>query len=386
MNRFIKSLLLVVFLFCGTYSYSQDKSSTVEFILNTDRFIQNDKYESFINDFVPYVQSNSEQIENILIVGSASPEGSLKNNIRLAKSRANRIYTYIQDYIPRNKFLIVNDYDLYLEKTGLDETDYNKLRASYIEVHLKKIIIPQIQTDTIYVEKRDTLYKETEIINNYYYNTEKVIDGIHVKPVFAVYNSLTSDLLLRPNIGAEVYFKKMSFFVEGSFSKWDLFGKTYNIDVWYSGFRKYFNYDYDKWFIEAFADVAYFDTNLFWKNGKVGIIYGGGLGVGYVFNLCPHWKIYPVIRFGLFERIYYSDYYYSGQGSINISFGNYSNGILDNTSSGQNGSTNTNVIEADKQISKEFINNSNKAFYIGPTYVGIVLKRDFCIKTKNKKK
>lgn len=86
----------------------------------------------------------------------------------------------------------------------------------------------------------------------------------------------------------------------------------------------------------------------------------------------------------MFERIYYADYYYTENGNINISFGNYSNGNIKNTVEGEQQNKQT-VITTSKTITKEFFENSNKAYYIGPTYVGIVLKRDFCIiNNKNK--
>lgn len=57
---------------------------------------------------------------------------------------------------------------------------------------------------------------------------------------------------------------------------------------------------------------------------------------------------------------------------------------MNNTVEGKQQNKQT-IITTSKTITKEFFENSNKAYYIGPTYVGIVLKRDFCIiKNKNK--
>ncbi len=386
MKRLIKIVIISIGLFCGVITMRAQEvntiSSTVEFVVSTDTFVENSNFKNFVDNIVPFINSNSDEIEKILLVGSASPEGSVNLNIYLANKRADKIYSYIRDYVPKNKIIINNDYSLFLEKTGLNEDDYHKLRATYIEIHMKSKQQCEVQRDTIYI--RDTVKQ----INNYYYNTESNVNGVHGKPVISVYNDLLSDMMFRLNIGTEIYFHKMSFFVEGSFSNWDLVGKTYNIDIWHTGFRKYFNDNYDGVYIETYMNGGYFDTDLFNDIGKIGVLYGGGIGIGYVFNLCPHWKIAPIVRIGLFEKIYYADYYYTESGNINVSFGNYNNGKLDNSENINQGVSGDKVVTVNKTITKEFFENSNKAYYMGPTYVGIYLKRDFCIynKPKNIKK
>lgn len=382
------ALILVLFLCTLFGGYAQDrdtvdvcKHSTVEFVINTDTFIHNDNYDNFIFTTVPFIINNSHNIENILLIGSASPEGHADHNIKLANRRADKIYSYISDYIPRDKVIINNDYDLFLSKTGLDERDYRKLRATYIEIHYKHIITTRV--DTLRLTTRDTVRFET--VNNYYIEN-KTVESIHNKPVFAVYNDLLGNLLFRVNIGVETYLKTWSIFTEGSFSDWSLVGRTYNIDIWHAGVRKYFNEDYNKLFIEGYGHAGYFDTDLFGEIGKIGVLYGGGLGIGYVFDLCPHWKLIPMVRVGLFEKVYYADYYYTESGNINVSFGNYSNGKVDNTEGNNEGGSSDKVVVMSKTITKEFFENSNKVSYIGPTYVGIVLKRDFCKSNKKDKK
>ena len=382
------ALILTIFL-CTLFSgYAQDrdtmdvcKHSTVEFVINTDEFIHNDNYNKFIFETVPFIINNSKDIENILLIGSASPEGHIERNIDLANHRADKIYSYISNYVSRDKVIINNDYGLFLSKTGLDESDYKKLRATYIEIQYRKVITST--TDTLRITKRDTVRFET--VNNYYIEN-KTVESIHNKPIFAVYNDLLGDLLFRVNIGTELYFKQYSFFIEGSFSDWSLIGKTYNIDIWHIGIRDYFNDDYNKLFVELYGHTGYFDTDLFGDIGKIGVLYGGGLGIGYVFDLCPHWKLIPMFRLGLFEKVYYADYYYTESGNINVSFGNYSNGKVDNTENTNTGSNGEKAITVNKTITKEFFENSNKVSYIGPTYVGIILKRDFCRNKKDKRK
>ena len=368
-------------MFVGTINgYSQDKdvvTATVEFVVNTNNFIKNRDYERFINELVPYVKDNARNIESVTLIGSASPEGNSQHNIYLANIRSEKIYSYIKEYVPKSKIVVNNDYDLFLNKTGVDESDYNGLRATYIELHFNKPVREkETVIDTVYIEKRDTIYKET--INNYYYTQ---IEHKYCKPVLSVYNDLFGDLLFRANIGAEVYFHQMSFFVEGSFSNWKLVGKTYNIDIWHIGLRKYFNNEYDKLFIEVNANAGYFDTDLF-NPGKVGVLYGGGIGCGYVFNLGKHWKISPILRIGLYEKIYYVDYK-TVEGNMNVSFGSYINGKTDDTGNTlPDGNVQNEVVS--KAITSEFFNKSNKAYYIGPTYIGVFLKRDFCLNKKKK--
>ena len=390
--KILKNIICIVFIIlsCVISSYAQDNysytlSNTIEFVINTDNIIQNSNYNYYINEIIPTIEKNKDNIENILLIGSASPEGNYYANIKLANKRADKIYSYISNLIPRNKIIVNNNYSLFLSKTGYDESDWQKLRATYIEIHIKENedkVKEVFQKDTIYI--RDTLIRE--VVNNYYYyESEKIFTDFHTNPVFSVYNDLTSDLLLRANIGAEFYFSKMSFFIEGSFSKWPILGKEYNIDLWHTGFRKYFNDDYNRFFAEVYLNAGYFDTEILGDIGKIGIFFGGGIGVGWVFELCNHWKIYPIIRFGICERVYYADYYYTEQGNINITFGNYSNGQLNNIPGNQEGNNENNiVITTSKTITKEFIQNSNKMYYFGPTYFGIVLKKDFCINKKRK--
>jgi len=365
--------MFVLFVLTSNVCYSQSIQSRIEFEVNTDIIIENQNYQNFINDVIPFIKDNSNKIENILLIGSASPEGNKQNNINLSNKRVNKIADFISYYIPNQKIYKSNDYIYFLSKIGLDESDYTKLRATYIEINLKEET--QNKVDTIYIERRDTIRE----VNNFYY-TEKVNSFQHSKPKLSIYNDIVSDLLFRVNIGSEIYFNKWAFFIEGSFSNWNLFGKTYNIDIWHTGFRRYFNDNYDKLFVEAYGNVGYFDTDLLSNTGKIGIFYGSGLGVGYVFDLCSHWKIYPIVRFGLYERIYYSDYRYINQGNINVSFNNYDNGKVNNT---QNFEDKQSIIVIDKVITKEFFENSYRASYLGPTYIGIVIRKDFCF-NKNK--
>ena len=395
MGAFRKILcILCIISACVYSSYAQVSnlytiSTTIEFTINTDNIIQNTNYHNYVNKIVPIIEENKDNIDYILLIGSASPEGNYNANIKLANKRADKIYSYISNIVASSKIIKNNNYDLFLMKTGLDESDYTKLRATYIEIHFIKEaenINSPTKTDTVYIEKKDTVHIEkkdtvhyTTIENNYYVYQHKEENE---KPIIGIYNDIPSDLLLRLNIGFELYFNQMSFFIEGSFSNWDLFGKIYNIDIWNTGFRKYFNYDYDKWFTGIYGNAGYFDTELFGDIGKVGFLYGGGLELGYTFSLKHNWKISPIIRIGLFEKVYYADYYYVEGGNINIVFNNYRNGKTNTPDETSSITVENNKVMINKVITKEFMENSNKAYYIGPTFIGLILKKDFLIKTK----
>ena len=359
-------------------------SSTVEFVKNTDTFIENSNYKRFINETVPYINAHSDEIDHILLVGSFSPEGNIRHNTHLANLRANKIYSFIKDSIQKSKVNVNNDYTLFLTKTGLDESEYSKLRATYIEIVLKEKQEPVILYDTIYVEKH------IEKIDTVYVDVEKPVEYISEdKLVMSIYNNLAEDLLIRPNLGIEVYFCKMSFFVEGSFSNWTLFGKKYNIDVWTTGFRKYFNNDYNKVYVELYARGGYYDTDIFNKKGAYGTLVGCGLGVGYKFNICSHWKITPCIRLG-FDNYKFKEYYQqAGGGDAQVSFDIYTDGRQNNEptvseTSVEPGTTGL-IKTSDRTINKDFYKSCNNMFWFGPTYIGVTIQRDFYIHKKIKK-
>ena len=77
MKKLLRLLVVAICLFASTVAgYSQNTvSATVEFVVNTDKFVENQKYDDFVNSIVPFIWSNADDIENILLIGSASPEG-----------------------------------------------------------------------------------------------------------------------------------------------------------------------------------------------------------------------------------------------------------------------------------------------------------------------
>lgn len=378
-----KLILIICIIFSCIIGYSQeynyrDLSVSIEFVVNTNKIIPNEQYNYYINTIIPDLKRNINNLDRILLIGSASPEGNKEANIRLTNSRADKIYSYIRSFVPKDKIEINNDYNLFLSKTGLDENNWPKLRATYVEVIYKEL---QNKTDIIHI--RDTLYKE---------NIIEKIDTVFIskknedKLIFSVYNSLSEDLLIRPNIGLEFYFHQMSWFIDGSFSSGTFYGKKYDIDFWHTGFRKYFNDNYDKVYIELYGRTGWYDTDLFSKddNGLFGVFFGCGIGLGYKFNVCKHWKITPNIRFG-FDNFKFNDYYYTdSNGSIDVSFGKYVDGRNPSNESNPNVQTSINkngntIYINDKTINRYFFNNSYNMYWFGPTYIGITIQRDFYI-------
>lgn len=320
MRHFFRNILVVILLFCSVISlHSQNietVSSTVEFIVNTNEFVQNEKYDEFINTTVPFINDNVDNIESILLVGSASPEGRKDWNKFLATIRARRIHSYFLTTIPRQKVNIINDYSLFLEKTGFDEKDWKALRATYIEIKLKKA--PEIitQIDTIYI-------KEKEIDTVYCCCCH--VDTIYIKqkpdliPILAVKTNLAADLFATPNVQAELYTHLWGLSLEFDYT-FPWWHKDYDNYFYYqlldgkAGIRKYLNNQYNGHWFGVYVNTAIYDF-CFWNkdNGWQGEVYGAGLGYGYVFQnkKYPRIKFEPYIRVGWFNTKF--DTYHASQ-------------------------------------------------------------------------
>lgn len=344
----MKKLLITLLLLGSTFvGFSQQRDTTVtatlHFVVNTDRVVENDAYDHFVNVFIPYLESRRDDIGYAIITGSASPEGHYQKNIKLAEQRAARLKTYLN--IPNERIV-----SRIIEHKSSDVDLYPRLRAATVEVYLFKH-----QVDTIYE-------KDIEVVRDTIY-AEPTTKPKPRKLVLSIYNDLISDLLFRQNIGLEFYFSNSSFFIEGSFSSNYLFGKKYDIQFWHTGLRTYFKPEYSGLFAEVYTRAGYYDTDFF--NGKLGMFWGVGGGLGYKFDIGKHWKIYPLIRIG------FDTFYYRGQpGGIDISFGKYTNGAIKGEAVDD-----TPVLE--KVIDRNFYDNSTKCLWFGPTYVGLIIQRSF---------
>lgn len=298
----MKKLVVFLLLFLAPLSiYSQTLSGTVEFFVNTDIMIKNEDYYRYFNEIVPKIREDANKIDHVSLIGSASPEGSKKRNNYLARRRADVIYSYLSNLVPKDKIIINNDPELFLFKTGCKRDDYDKQRGAYIEVHFKKqeILPPPIKKDTVYI--RDTV-RYIKIDTVWIKEKPKII------PILAVKTSLVSDLLATPNIQAEVYTHLwgLSFEFDYTFPWWHkdegcFYYQVLNGTV---GIRKYLNNQYTGHWLGIYGNSAVYDI-CFWNKDKgwQGELYGVGLGYGYVFRdkRYPRLKFEPYIRIGWFR-------------------------------------------------------------------------------------
>lgn len=333
----MRKFLYILFLsFCWWLCSAQSPddiiiSSTVEFVVNTDTFVKNDDYYTFINYTIPFIKENSNKITKILLIGSASPEGTVQRNIELANLRANKIYNYISNDVSKEKVMVENDYNLFLEKTHLTENNYEKLRATFIEIFVKEEKPIQIQVDTVYIKEtyRDTIYCWNTIIDTIY--IEKLYQKI---PVVALKTNLLSDAIITPNVQAEVYtyLWNLSLEFDYTFPWWRIDEDKYfyhQILNGTAGIRKYFKNDYTGHYIGIYGNTAIYDLCYFNKEkGWQGEAYGAGFSYGYVFK---H-KKYSRLRFEPYVKVgwlntrfdtyhasqpFNGKYYYNWFGNIN---------------------------------------------------------------------
>ena len=294
---------------------------------------------------LPYVSEHAGEVNYVLITGSSSPEGNQKRNNELATQRANKVQSFLEDFIPKERII-----SQIIESPETDAKNYPKLRSASIEICMSP---------------RDTVYKKIVIENTR-------VDSIIILPqkeehvlVFSLYNNVLSDLLLVPNIGIEFRIKNFSLFTDAYYSKSPVFGKNQHLIIWNMGFRTYGNKENKGLFIEAYANAGYFDFEIV---ESYGLFYGCGVGIGYKIDLLGPWKIYPEVRFGV-DKLKYNEYYPSS-GKINITFGNYTDGI-------QNQKEETTI---NRGLDKQFFNDCIKKNYFGPTFIGLTIQRDFYLK------
>lgn len=386
MKKLLFTILFIFFtinLFPQGYDYV---SASIKFVVNTDKIIENQEYNKFKTQVIPYLRENIDKIQEIRLIGSASPEGNKENNRNLSIRRATRIKNDYLYFLPQDKvnvYYLNDDYSIlsdFGKKTyGITENDYHDLRAVYLDVifYEKKEEEKVVQKiDTVEVEK--IVYKER--IDTVTVYKDKIITkdpNLHDRLVFSLYNNITSDLLKTTNLGFEVYFAKMSYFLEGEFSNTALMSRTFNHDLWHTGFRKYFNENYNKAFIEIYLRTGHYDIEFGPDDWKYGLLYGTGIGVGYKFSLCRHVKLYPFIRFG-YDFLMQADHLSSESGNVNVKFNDYTD-YRTNDINGNNQSSlisKTGNIYSSGKIDTDFYNKCNKGYWIGPTYIGLLIQVD----------
>lgn len=346
MKKFFISCILLLSTF---FTYGQTITSTIEFVVNTDSIIENESFNNFTNQVLPYVSKHREEVTYVLITGSASPEGNQDRNVELATERAKKLESFLEDMIPKERMI-----SQIVKTPQADVKHYPKLRSATVEIHLVQ---------------RDTIYKKIVFENT-------IRDTVVILPpkeehtlVFSLYNDLLEDMILLPNIGVDLRLGKNSIFIDAAYSKSPVFGKTNQLILWNTGFRTYGNKENKGLFIEAYGRAGYFDIEMI---EKFGVFYGCGVGIGYKFGLLGPWKIYPLLRFGV-DWFNFNTYYSEG-GGINITFGRY----VDANSNNQE------EIINDRVIDKQFFTDCYKTTWFGPTFLGITIQRDFYLNKKLK--
>lgn len=350
MKKLLTSIILIV---QCVLCYSQEAkdtvlTSTIYFNVNTTTVVDNDPgYEKYVMDILPYLWAHLGEFQKIVFRGGASPEGPQKGNEELARNRAKKIYDLAGVGWNRNEFVYANeDYEHllglveesdkyyrdtvssiiksnYRVKTRLKELDEGKvwkdmisdffphLRATRVEVYFKvKPCQCKPRVDTVYIRERDTLYFRDTI-----YLREKP----RVIPILAVKTNAIADVLITPNIQAELYtwLWGLSLEFDYTFPWWH---KDYDQYFYYqilngtAGIRKYINNSYTGHWIGIYANTAIYDI-CFWNKDKgwQGEVYGAGLGYGYVFQSKKHPRIKfePYVRFGWFNTKF--DTYHASQ-------------------------------------------------------------------------
>lgn len=298
----------------------------------------------------------------IVITGSASPEGPLKNNQRLAIERALALQNYITQKYPgikENQFILLPDAE---DWTGLKEmveedkqvpfreqlldilnsnlnTETQKKRIRRLAKgetyrYLLKHILPYLRgsaTSTIYLKEDipvepevivrvDTVYVEREVLRIDTVCPEKEI----LKPprnfVIAVKNNLIYDAALLPNLAVELPFGpnyNWSVAVEGNWSWWNTNADSYyfhRIQIAGLELRRWFwnktGNPLNGWFVGAYGYGGTYDVRLFTsKNSDEGQLsnwsYSGGLTFGYALPLAERLNLEVGLGVGYFGGKYY---------------------------------------------------------------------------------
>lgn len=299
--------------------------NVLRFQLNKSEFVEGDPgYKIFVNETLPYLYKNVERLDTIIVQISSSPEGSKARNAVLTSERARKILDYFPEDSPMSVELIEENYNGIAEHVDstnrsfiesiISSGDNIKRRLlklpyvsgtlpnlRYARVEIRFLAAPPAepihdtvfikQIDTIYVDRIDTVYIEKE--------PRKI-------PILAIKTNLAADVLLTPNVHAELYthFLNTSLEFEYTFPWWstDVYHKYYQILNGTAGIRKYFKDTYTGHYIGVYANTTIYDIEFSDDPGYQGEGYGFGISYGYVFSnkKHPRLKFEPFIRVGYF--------------------------------------------------------------------------------------
>ena len=386
----MKRLILFFFLclFC-LLSCGQDTKivSRLNFYFNLIEIKKDSSYYDYINNKLPYIESNIDKVQKIILTGYSSPEGNENHNRKLADGRIQSVINLSS--IPSNYYVrqsIGDDYDdMYNEVIKIDSlaaknmilnkdpkkfiTSYNNgkiwkqmhksfnmMRYVSIEVIFKgivNIVHSKYITDTVYIKEHDTLYIERNKIRK-------------TKPFIAIKSNILADafpyspfgISFTPNIQAELYtwIWGTSIEFEYIFPWWSSTNKCYQIMNGTLGIRKYFNNKYIGFYIGIYVNNGIYDLMKDEDNGWQGEVKGTGISFGYIFpTKYKRLKFEPYIRIGYLSGRF--DKYHYGNDRTNRYYYTYD---------GRN---------------SEFAERRFKMNYFGPTMIGINITYDLvCVK------
>ena len=318
-------MLLFISCFASEVKGDTVLTTTVKFNINTSSVVYGDPgYEYLHSYMIPFMEENIEYLDRVELIGSSSPDGPKSLNDNLSRVRAESLSGEFN--IPKSKIFVSNvgeNYDrlvdlvedendkdtlLSILSSGINvkkrikkyNTLYPQIRTVDVKIYFNGINIFPCDTDTVFVN--DTIYVDeidTVICDSVY--IEKPFKRI---PIVALKTNLLSDLLITPNIQAEIYTHLWGISIEFEYT----FPWYHNDNIyWYyqimngtAGIRKYFSDDYSGHYVGIYGSTFVYDVCFNKEKGYQGEGWNVGLGYGYVFKYKKHQrlKFEPYIRIG----------------------------------------------------------------------------------------
>ena len=152
-----KYIITIAMLLTAVLTNAQDVSTdsvlyaNIKFEVNTDRILPNDFGLQHLQTVVmPYVSEHLQDIDSIVIIGTASPDGPYERNRQLAQMRCQRIWkefmTYVSSSLVRTytvsedyaKLKALSDDDRETNKKRLLQLYHPAVRTVYVRVYVKQ--------------------------------------------------------------------------------------------------------------------------------------------------------------------------------------------------------------------------------------------------------
>lgn len=303
-------------------------STNICFYVSTTDIVKNDPgYDKYLNEMLPFMYDNINNLDSVVIRGAASPDGTDKFNSYLSEKRAEKIAKdlhfskYMSDVIyagedySRLFELITDDSILTKQVEEILQTDDPKRNIRKLPKYryLMDVIYPQLRSAqvTMYFSEKDPCFTDTVYISqlltdtvyDYRLDTVWMEKPLRKIPIVSVKTNLLADAVLAPNIQAEVYTH-----VWGLSIGFDYTFPWYHDDSKFLYYRllrgspvirKYFNNEYDKHYIGLYGDSYEYDFCINKNDGWQGEGIGLGLEYGYAFRNDKH----PRLKWELFARV-----------------------------------------------------------------------------------